>query len=120
MRSVWSCTSCVAWLVSAVFGRGARASHVRPKKDLVHRVAKAQITAAPLLRRDGAVCQAGHSSCAASVGGGCCPSRYECATDSCYATTAAITSACGKEGWFACPAADSGKWTAGRSKRAAG
>ena len=110
MRSVWSCTSCVALLLSAVFGGGAHASHVRLKRDLVHRVAKAQITAPPLLRRDGAVCQADHSLCPESLGGGCCPSRYACATDSCYATTAAIASACGKEGWFACPAADSGEW----------
>ncbi|KAK1829271.1 hypothetical protein QBC39DRAFT_357105 [Podospora conica] len=111
MRRAWSCTSCVALLLSAVFGGGAQASHVRPKNGLVHRVAKAQITPPPsLLPRDGdgAVCQADHSLCPESLGGGCCPSRYACATDACYATTAAIASACGKEGWFACPAADSG------------
>ncbi|KAK0740144.1 hypothetical protein B0T18DRAFT_202826 [Schizothecium vesticola] len=109
MRSVWSCTSCVALLLSAVFGRGALASHVRPKEGLVHRVAKAQITAPPSLRpRDGAVCPSDHSLCPESLGGDCCPSRYACAADSCYATTAAIASACGQEGWFACPAADSG------------
>lgn len=112
MRSAWSCTSCAALLLSAVLGRGAQASsHVRPKGGLVHRVAKAQITAPPSLRpRDGAVCPTDHSLCPESLNGGCCPSRYACAADSCYATTAAIASACGQEGWFACPAADSGRY----------
>lgn len=112
MRSAWPCTSCAARLLSAVFGRGAQASsHVRPKGGLVHRVAKAQITAPPsLLPRDGAVCPTDHSLCPDTLGGGCCPSRYACAADSCYATTAAIASACGQEGWFACPAADSGEY----------
>ena len=108
MRSVWSCRSCVAVLFSAIVGGGVQASQAGPKRDLVHRVAKAQITPPPLWRRDGAVCPADNSLCPDSLGGGCCPPRYECATDSCYATTAGITSACGKEGWFACPAADSG------------
>ncbi|KAK0705417.1 hypothetical protein B0H67DRAFT_383272 [Lasiosphaeris hirsuta] len=108
MRSVWSCTSCVALLLSALLGSGAEAVHAgRQRRDLIHRVAKAQVTAHPL-RRDTSTCATDHSLCPDSVGGGCCPSRYECATDSCYATTAGVTSACGKTGWFACPAADSG------------
>lgn len=108
MRSVWPCTPCVVLLLSALLGSGAEAAHAgRQRRDFLHRVAKAQVTAHPL-RRDTSTCATDHSLCPDSVGGGCCPSRYECATDSCYATTAGVTSACGKTGWFACPAADSG------------
>ncbi|KAK5661384.1 hypothetical protein OQA88_11283 [Cercophora sp. LCS_1] len=107
MRSVWSCSTCAVLLLAAVLGRRAEAAHARPKMDLLHRVAKAQITPGPLVRKD-ATCPTDHSACPETLGGGCCPSRYECATDSCYATTAGITSACGKEGYFACGAADSG------------
>lgn len=109
MRSVWSCSSCAVLLLTAVLGRGAEAAHAGPKMDLVHRVAKAQITPGPLVRKD-ATCPTEHTACPETLGGGCCPSRYECATDSCYATTAGITSACGKEGYFACGAADSGQY----------
>jgi len=108
MPSIWSCSACVASLFGALLGLGADARHAGPKRDLVHRVPKAQITPGPLLQRAASTCQTDFSLCPESVGGGCCPSQYECATDSCYATTAGITSACGKEGWFACAAADSG------------
>ncbi|KAK3946459.1 hypothetical protein QBC46DRAFT_6014 [Diplogelasinospora grovesii] len=109
MRSrVWSCSSCIVLLVSALLGREATASHVaRQKKDLIHRVAKAQVTP-HVARRDDSTCQADYSLCPASLSGGCCPNAYECETDSCYATTAGTTSACGKAGWFWCPASDSG------------
>ncbi|KAK0639429.1 hypothetical protein B0T16DRAFT_243827 [Cercophora newfieldiana] len=111
-RSVWSCSSCAASLLGALFGLGlglgAEAAHAGPKRDLVHRVPKAQITPGPLLQRAASTCKTDYSLCPESVGGGCCPSQYECATDSCYATTAGVTSACGKEGWFACPLDSSG------------
>jgi hypothetical protein len=111
MRSrVWSCSSCIVLLVSALLGREATASHVgRQKKDLIHRVAKAQVTP-HVARRDDSTCQADYSLCPASLSGGCCPNAYECETDSCYATTAGTTSACGKAGWFWCPASDSGEF----------
>ncbi|KAK1754560.1 hypothetical protein QBC47DRAFT_402974 [Echria macrotheca] len=116
MRSIWSCSSCALLLLGAVLGRSVvEASHAGPerRRDVVHRVAKAQITPGPevLLRKDGSsssTCAADLSLCPDSLGGGCCPSRYECATDSCYATTTGATTACGKAGWFACPAEDSG------------
>ncbi|KAK0613618.1 hypothetical protein B0T14DRAFT_539403 [Immersiella caudata] len=108
MRSVWSCSTCAASLFGALFGLGAEAALAGPKRDLVHRVPKAQITPGPLLPRAASTCATNYSLCPDSAGGGCCPSQYECATDSCYATTAGITSACGKEGWFACPFDSSG------------
>ncbi|KAL2131784.1 hypothetical protein VTI74DRAFT_4612 [Chaetomium olivicolor] len=101
MHNTWSCSSCVIFLLFALLGREASASHVGRQWKDVHRIAKAQVTAHPL-RRDEGSCPAQHTSCAASLSGGCCPSRYACATDSCYATTAGPTTACRKAGYFAC------------------
>jgi hypothetical protein len=101
MRSIWSCSSCAVLLLFALLGRDASASHVARQWKDVHRIPKAQVTAHPA-RRDEGSCPAEHSLCAASLGGDCCPSRYACATDSCYATTAGPTTACGKVGYFAC------------------
>ena len=81
MRSVWPRSPWVALLLSALLGRGTDAAHAGPKRDLVHRLAKAQITAHPL-RRDERICQADFTLCADSVGGGCCLCGYECATES--------------------------------------
>ena len=112
MRSVWSCSSCVVLVFFALLGREATASRPgRPWKDDVHRVAKAQVTAHPA-RRDEGVCPAAHASCPETLGGGCCPSRYACAADSCYVTTAGPTTACAKSGYFACAATDGGECAA--------
>lgn len=115
MRRVrsWSCWSCVGLLFLGFLGE-TTASHVgRPKRhhDSLHWIAKAQVTAQPLLRRDDEGLCPGTAPvlCPASLSGGCCASGYECAIDSCYATTAGPTTACGKEGFFACGAGDSGK-----------
>ncbi|KAK0706348.1 hypothetical protein B0T26DRAFT_448779 [Lasiosphaeria miniovina] len=109
MRRASTCAPGLVLLVSALLGGEAAASHAgRQRHDaLLHRVAKAQVTAHPL-RRDTSTCQADYSLCAQTLGGGCCPPRYSCATDSCYATTAGPTSACGKAGYFNCAASDSG------------
>ncbi|KAL2160824.1 hypothetical protein VTH06DRAFT_1021 [Thermothelomyces fergusii] len=101
MRSIWACSSCTAFLLVALLRRGASASYVEREWNNVHRIPKARLTAHPL-RRDEGACPAEHTSCAASLGGDCCPSRYACAVDSCYATTAGPTSACGREGYYAC------------------
>ncbi|KAH6848269.1 hypothetical protein B0I37DRAFT_160330 [Chaetomium sp. MPI-CAGE-AT-0009] len=101
MRSIWSCSSCAVVLVFALLGRDASASHVGREWKDVHRIAKAQVTAHPL-RRDEGACPAQHTSCAASLNGGCCLSQYACAADSCYATTAGPTTACGTVGLYAC------------------
>ena len=110
MRRVSSCSSCAVLLLSAIFGREATASHAgRRTKDLIHRLAKAQITAGPE-RRDDGVCPTDYSACPATLNGGCCPSAYACATDSCYATTAGTSTACGKAGFFACAISAGGEW----------
>lgn len=115
MRRVrsWSCWSCVGLLFLGFLGETTASHAGRPKRqhDSLHWVAKAQVTAHPLLKRDdGGSCPGeGQVLCPASLSGGCCPSQYQCATDSCYATTAGPTTACGLEGFFACGAGDSGK-----------
>lgn len=101
MRSVWSCPSCAVLLLVSLVGREASASHAGRQGKNVHRIPKAQVTAHPL-RRDEGTCATEYTLCAASLSGGCCPSRYACATDSCYATTAGPTTACGKSGYFPC------------------
>ncbi|KAK0634469.1 hypothetical protein B0T17DRAFT_7411 [Bombardia bombarda] len=109
MRSIWSCSSCVVLLLFAIYGGEAAASHAgRERKDIIHRIAKAQVTGVPLRRDEDGTCATDYTACPASLSGGCCPSRYACATDSCYATTAGPTTACGKANYFACPATDSG------------
>ncbi|KAK3321415.1 hypothetical protein B0T19DRAFT_265366 [Cercophora scortea] len=113
MRNVWSCSPCVALLVSALFGDGAASSHAvlgRQRKDVIHRIAKAQVTAVPLFleRRDESSCPVDYSLCPASLSGGCCPSQYACASDSCFATTAGPTTGCGKPNYFNCGANDAG------------
>ncbi|KAI0804855.1 hypothetical protein GGR55DRAFT_681487 [Xylaria sp. FL0064] len=51
------------------------------------------------------VCQLdGWLLCPSSVGGGCCPSNFECGTASCYATTAGPASCNGHTGYYPCPA----------------
>lgn len=102
MRSVWSCSSCVVLLLSALFGSETSASHAgRQRKDVLHRIAKAQVTAHPA-RRDEGTCPTAHVSCPASLSGGCCPLAYACATDSCYVTTAGTATGCGQAGLYAC------------------
>ncbi|KAL2265750.1 hypothetical protein VTJ83DRAFT_6850 [Remersonia thermophila] len=79
-------------------------------ENLVHRIPKiAQVTPPPSLpfqrlarRDDEASCPTEHSLCPGELNGGCCPSQYACASDSCYATTAGPTTACGKSGYYAC------------------
>ncbi|OIW27669.1 hypothetical protein CONLIGDRAFT_443937 [Coniochaeta ligniaria NRRL 30616] len=110
MPSVWSCSPCVVLLLSAVLGREATATHVGKRhKDLVHRVEKmqAQITAYPK-KRDATVCPSSYDLCPATLNGGCCPPRYGCATDACYATTAGTQSACSMAGYYNCGAAVGG------------
>ncbi|KAK3293510.1 uncharacterized protein B0H64DRAFT_327289 [Chaetomium fimeti] len=101
MRSIWSCSSCAVVLIFALWGGNTSASHVGREWKDVHRVAKAQVTAHPA-RRDEGACPAEYTSCAAALNGGCCPSRYACGPDSCIATTAGPTTACGRVGFFAC------------------
>ncbi|KJZ74429.1 hypothetical protein HIM_06239 [Hirsutella minnesotensis 3608] len=75
--------------------------------DETHRIAKRpHIT--PLARlhaRDaGGACGTGMRSCPSSLGGSCCPENYECARESCYATTKGPSTCGTKVGWYACAA----------------
>lgn len=113
MRGVWLCSSCVVLLFTALLGNEATASHTgMQRNDALHRIAKAQVTAHPA-RRDEGACPAEHSLCPASLSGGCCPSQYACATDSCFATTAGPTTVCDRSGYFACAAIDGGQFPGG-------
>ncbi|KAJ9149419.1 hypothetical protein NKR23_g4382 [Pleurostoma richardsiae] len=103
MRSVWSCSSCVLLLLSAVLPRGAAAMY-QGKRDTVHRVDKVHVVVQYERRDAASVCPTKYSLCPASLDGGCCPDGYACAASSCYATTAATASACGRVGYFACGA----------------
>ncbi|KAK4162178.1 hypothetical protein QBC43DRAFT_79298 [Cladorrhinum sp. PSN259] len=111
MRSVFSCSSCAVLLLSGLVGQEVSASHVgREMKDVVHRIPKAQVTAGPLLRRDGdePTCATDFHACPSSLGGNCCPSRYACAVDSCYATTAGPVTGCASAGFYPCGTAQGG------------
>ena len=73
--------------------------------DGVHRVEKrAQVTEIAVLpRADGdKVCGAGLKLCPQSDDGGCCPENYDCAKESCYATTSGISSCGTKVGYYLC------------------
>ncbi|KAK3392592.1 hypothetical protein B0T20DRAFT_60120 [Sordaria brevicollis] len=111
--NIWSCSSCVAFSIMALFGQEAMASQPEAgllERDTIHRVPKKpQITPPPqplrLKRRgdDDLTCPVNHSLCPESMGGGCCPDQYECASDACSATTAALGTACGIVGYYYCP-----------------
>jgi hypothetical protein len=108
MRNISPCSSCALMLLVALLGKETSASHAgKLWRKSVHQVPKAQVTAHPA-RRDEGTCPTEHTSCPASLSGGCCPSRYACAVDSCYATTAGPTSACGKANYFACAPVNGG------------
>lgn len=74
--------------------------------DGVHRIPKGdpQITAAPagLERRAEGVCATGLYLCPSSLNGGCCEDGYECASESCFATTRGAVTCGGHEGWYGC------------------
>jgi hypothetical protein len=100
MRRMWTDFFCVAQVLTALAIRGADASHLRAK-ETVHRVEKVLVTA-QLDRRDSSSCATNNYLCPSSLNGGCCPNRYACETDSCVATTAGTTSACGRQAYHAC------------------
>src|SRR3569833_483124 len=107
-----SCSACAVLLLAAVVPPAADASHLRAKK-IVHQVDKVCVTAELRVRDGGSggpTCGTNYSLCPESLSGGCCPDGYGCATDSCFATTAATTgSACGRTGYFACGIDSGGK-----------
>ncbi|KAB5585516.1 hypothetical protein GE09DRAFT_1048624 [Coniochaeta sp. 2T2.1] len=110
MPKIWRCSPCVVLLLSAVLGREATATHVGKRHvDLVHKVEKleARVTAYPK-KRDASICPSSYNLCPASMNGGCCPPRYGCETDACYATTAGTQTACDMTGYYNCGASAGG------------
>ncbi|KAH8897787.1 hypothetical protein GQ53DRAFT_451015 [Thozetella sp. PMI_491] len=112
MRSIWACSPCFVLLSSAILGRMAAGADPMPfpfptpvdKQDVMpERLPKVEVTPFPLPhKRDANLCPASYSLCAASANGGCCQDGYACETDSCYLTSPATVTACGKAGYYAC------------------
>lgn len=79
------------------------------KREHVHKVFKVKITEDHLTedlqleKRAKDQCPTNYSLCASSLGGNCCPNNYACAKDSCYATTAAVSTCAGLASYYACP-----------------
>jgi hypothetical protein len=110
---VWSRWCAVAVLAATLQSIQVSAADYR-RLDGVHRIAKKALITAPaqlLDRRDGeasGTCASDLSLCAAEFDGGCCPGGYECAKESCYATTKGPSTCGGKVGYHACPLANGG------------
>lgn len=104
----FSCSLCALGLGLGLFGARVSAAEFK-RRDGVHRLEKAHVTAVAELGRRATVCSTGYAACPASLGGGCCQSGYECATDSCYATTSAPRTCAGQVGYFACDPVMGGK-----------
>ncbi|KAI7774528.1 hypothetical protein LA080_008265 [Diaporthe eres] len=79
------------------------------RRELVHKVYKVKITEDHITRdsqldkRAKNQCPTNYNLCASSLGGDCCPNNYACAKDSCYATTAAVSTCAGRASYYACP-----------------
>ena len=71
------------------------------KWDIIHEGIQGQ-------KRDVASCGVDFKMCPQSMNGGCCPNDRVCGTSSCYASSAASASACGKAGYIACGIDDGG------------
>ncbi|KND94285.1 hypothetical protein TOPH_00782 [Tolypocladium ophioglossoides CBS 100239] len=76
------------------------------RHDGLHRIDKQpQVTQpAVLARRDDIVCGVSMKLCPSSLDGDCCPDNYDCAKESCYATTKGPSTCGTKVGWYACAA----------------
>ncbi|KAI9163114.1 hypothetical protein HJFPF1_04712 [Paramyrothecium foliicola] len=99
----------VVALATAFYSIGSQAMDHK-RLDGIHRVEKkAQITApAQLQARAGdaalSSCATSLTLCPSDMGGGCCPDGYQCAAESCYATTKGPSTCGNKVGWYACAA----------------
>ncbi|OLN86702.1 hypothetical protein CCHL11_03839 [Colletotrichum chlorophyti] len=102
MKGPISSTVCALYLGLNLLGGTALGAEIR-RQDGVHRLEKAHVTVfRDLNRRDTTACATGYSVCASSLNGGCCPSGYACATDSCYATTNGPQTCGSKVGYYSC------------------
>ncbi|RKL08501.1 hypothetical protein BFJ68_g9085 [Fusarium oxysporum] len=99
----WGCSFCLTSVVGAFWALGVEAADYR-RHDGVHRIEKeAQITqAAGLGRRAEAQCATSMKLCPSSLDGGCCPENYDCAKESCQATTKGPSTCGTKIGWHVC------------------
>lgn len=83
------------------------------RHDGLHRVDKKPQTTPPAVlgpaRRDDGVCGVSMALCPSSLGGDCCPDNYDCARESCYATTRGPSTCGTKVGWYACAAVYGGE-----------
>lgn len=114
-RQAWSCGPCAVLLFSFFLSSGVEAMFQGSgQRETVHRVFKVKVTEDVHVltdvgdvqlkeKRDGNSCPASYSLCAQSLGGDCCPENYACASSSCYATTAAVSTCQGQVGHYACP-----------------
>ncbi|KAH8812086.1 hypothetical protein F5884DRAFT_302535 [Xylogone sp. PMI_703] len=102
MRGIWSC--CL--VLAASFLGVETKSNLKRKLgsnhwDQVHEAIQAQ-------KRDATECPQGYQLCPPSLKGGCCPADRSCGISSCYATTAAVQTACGIAGYSPCAIEDGG------------
>ncbi|ROT35181.1 hypothetical protein SODALDRAFT_329361 [Sodiomyces alkalinus F11] len=105
MPSLRACSHCAIALLFSVCTTPAVAVDVK-RVDGVHRVEKTHVTIIHnIQRRDmtsSSSCPPNHSLCPASLNGGCCPSGYGCASESCFASTRAPQTCAGRVGYYAC------------------
>lgn len=79
------------------------------RREYVHKIFKVKVTEniltddTQLKKRAKDQCPMSYSLCPNSLGGDCCPDGYACAKQSCYVTTAAVSTCAGNTGYYACP-----------------
>lgn len=73
--------------------------------DMIHNGIQGQ-------KRDATSCPADYNLCPQSMNGGCCPTDRVCGTSSCFPSSAAPASACGRSGYVACGIPEGGEVTA--------
>jgi hypothetical protein len=106
MTKICGTSTCLATIETAVVASHPKITQAPPaplfkrklgsnKWDMIHEGIQGQ-------KRDATACGADYYLCAASLNGGCCPNGRACGTDSCIATSAPSTSACGLAGYVAC------------------
>ncbi|KAL2755322.1 hypothetical protein ACRALDRAFT_1082399 [Sodiomyces alcalophilus JCM 7366] len=103
LRSYSNCAIALLFSISICCTSPAAAADVKGV-NRVHRVEKTHVTIVhDIQRRDvTSSCPANHSLCPASLNGGCCPSGYGCASQSCFASTRAPQTCAGRVGYYAC------------------
>ncbi len=73
--------------------------------DIIHNGIQGQ-------KRDATSCPSDYNLCPQSMNGGCCPTDRVCGTSSCFPSSAAPASACGRSGYVACGIPEGGLYSA--------